>query len=103
MNNLELYLAFIAFLGIPFFGIAHIAWKLNNELHEANVRLLTLSSTLQRVEYTTNKPWYTSSGRPNKIESANWLYSIYKEKLKQLSARRGRRHQRQNDVIPNFE
>jgi len=102
MITLQEYLLFSISISLPFIYLAHSVWRLTNELYEANKRLITLSFALQKVELITNKPWYTSSGTPNKAETAELLHTYYKEKLNQLSARRRGRRYNQNDVLPNF-
>ncbi len=96
------YLLFAILLSLPFLYMTHTVWRLTNELHETRIRLITLSFALQKVEYITKKPWFTSSGTPNKAETAEWLHTYYKEKLNQVPARGRRRRHNQNDVLPNF-
>ena len=95
MHTIDYFLLCQALIVIPFVFIFHRAWTLNHELHEAHLRIITLSCALQKVEYTTGKPWYTSTGVPNKCESSDWLFTHYQDKLNSATDRAiARRHRR---------
>ena len=95
MNTFDYFLLCQTAIIIPFVYMFHRAWTLSHELHESNLRLITLSCALQKVEYTTGKPWYTSSGTPHKAEGSEWLFTHYQDKLKSATDRAvARRHRR---------
>lgn len=95
MLNLELYIFTQILMIIPVTYMFYRVWMLSAELHDSNMRLITLSSALQKVEYTTGKPWFTSTGIPNKVEASEWLNTHYKDKLNIVTERAiARRHRR---------
>jgi hypothetical protein len=95
MHSIDCFLICQTAIIIPFVYMVYRAWTLSHELHDSNLRLITLSCALQKVEYTTGKPWYTSTGTPNKCEGSEWLFTHYKDKLNSATDRAiARRHRR---------
>jgi len=95
MHAIDCFLICQTAIIIPFVYMVYRAWTFSNELHESNMRLIALSCALQKVEYTTGKPWYTSLGAPKKCENSDWLFTHYQDKLNSATERAvARRHRR---------
>jgi hypothetical protein len=66
MNTLDSVSLIIVFLCLTY--IRHILYLYDAEAEAMKLRLIRLSTTLQRLEYTTGIPYYTNSGKPHAIE-----------------------------------
>jgi len=92
ITNMDIMMVFQVLLIAPVCFLFHSAYRLNQEVYDANVRLLTLSAALQQLEITTKKPWFTSLGPPNKVETTTALSNYHKDMLNNRWVARRRRY-----------
>jgi hypothetical protein len=90
ITSIDIMMIFMVFLITPVCLLFHTAYRLNQEVYDSNVRLLVLSAALQQLEITTKKPWFTSLGPPNKVETTTALSNYHKDMLNNRLNRRRR-------------